>query len=295
MNRRRKIIGGFVVSAFAVLIVLLAIVIIAPKVVDTKTVKAKVRSELMKVAGVEIDFEHLTLDFFPHPHVIIDQVTLSISSGVKGKAVSVTVQPKILPLFLGKIQLADLRLDSAELNYTLPQKPATEKTTPQPFSLYDLGKRIQTVVATLPEFKIPDLDFRVNNSSANLFAGDRKFLELTAVNSHLAGPPAERKITINCKSNLWQRISISGLLNTRTFKGSGQIQLTQFRPQGLVADLLSDSPVRITDAPAKLTIDLKTDESGQLEAALKGSSPHLKFHTAKDALNIENPLIKAAI
>jgi hypothetical protein len=115
------------------------------------------------------------------------------------------------------------------------------------------------------------------------------------VNSHLQGPPAERKITIRCKSNLWQDISISGLLNTITFKGSGQIQLTQFRPQSLVANLFPDSPIRLTDAPANLTIDYKTNEPGQLQAELNGSSPHLKFRTAKELLNIKNPRFKAAV
>ena len=52
MMRRRKIVIGTVACAFAVLMLLLAVVIIAPKVVDTETVKAKVRSELLKVAGV---------------------------------------------------------------------------------------------------------------------------------------------------------------------------------------------------------------------------------------------------
>ena len=118
-----------------------------------------------------------------------------------------TVHPKILPLWLGKMQIAGLHLDSAELDYSLPKKPATAKPTTPPVSFYDLGKRIQSVVSTLPEFKIPNLDFRVTNSIANLFVGNRKFIELTEVNSHLEGPPAERKITIRCKSNLWQGIS----------------------------------------------------------------------------------------
>ncbi len=105
-------------------------------------------------------------------------LALSIPPGVKGTAASVTVQPKILPLFLGKMQITDLRLDSAKLNYTLPTKPASAKTTPQPFSYYNLAKRIQPIVTTLPAIKIPDLDFRVNDSSANLFIGKQKFLEL---------------------------------------------------------------------------------------------------------------------
>jgi uncharacterized protein involved in outer membrane biogenesis len=82
----------------------------------------KVRSELKKAAGVKIDFEHLVLDFFPHPHVIMNRVILAMPPGVKRKAATVTVQPEILPLLLGKIQLANLHLDSAELDYILPQQ-----------------------------------------------------------------------------------------------------------------------------------------------------------------------------
>jgi hypothetical protein len=295
VNRRKKIVAVIVAVALSVLILLFAVFVIAPKIVDTKIVKGKLRSELKEIAGVEIDFKHLILDFFPHPHVIVKQVEWSIPPGVRGIADSIRMRPKILPLFLGKMQIASLRLDLAELDYTLPEKPATAKTTPPPFSLDNLGKRIQAVVATLPEFKIPDLDFRVNNSRANLFIGDRKFLELTGVNSHLEGPPAERKISISCQSNLWQRISMSGLLNTKTFKGSGQIQFTQFRPQGLVANLFPDTNIRITDGHANLTIDLKTDEPGQLQAELNGSSSSLKFRFAKEALNIENPRFKATV
>ena len=295
MNRRRKIVVSISAALFVALMLLVAAILIAPKVIDSEAVKAKVRSEIKETAGAEIDFKHLVLKFFPHPHVIVNQVELSISPGVRGKAASIRIRPKILPLFLGKMQIAGLRLDLAELDYTLPEKPATGKTTPQPFTFSSLAKRIQSIISSLPEFKIPDLDFRVIDSSANLFIGNRKFLELTAVNSHLEGPPAERKISVSCKSNLWQRISISGLLNTRTFKGSGQIQLTQFRPQGLVADLFPDTDIRITDGPADLTIDLKMDEPGQLQANLNGSSPHLKFRAAKEALNIENLRINAAI
>jgi hypothetical protein len=295
VKRRRKIVVGISATLVVALILLLAVVVIAPKVIDSKALKAKVRSELKETAGVEIDFKHLALGFFPHPHVTVNQVELSIPPGVKGKAVFIRIRPKILPLFLGKMQIASLGLESAELDYTLPEKSATEKTTPQPFTFSSLAKRIQSVILTLPEFKIPDLDFQVNNSNADLFVGDRKFLELTEVNSHLEGPLAGRKISINCNTNLSQRITMNGLLDAETFKGSGQIQVTHFRPQGLVADLLPDTDNRITDGSGDLTIDLKMDEPGQLQATLSGSSPSLKFRTAEETLNIKNIRINAAI
>ena len=286
---------GIIACLFGVLILMLAAVLIAPKVVDTKTVRDKLRSEIKETSGVEIDFKHLVLDFFPHPHVIFNQVTLSMLPVVRGKAASVSVHPKILPLFLGRMQIAGIRLDSAELNYTLPLRSATEKRASQPFSQYDLGKKIQSMVSALPEFKIPDLDFQVINSRVNLFDSGRKILALKSVNSHLEGPPAGRKITLDCQSNLWQRIFMSGLLNTRTFKSSGQVQLTQFRPQDLTAYLFPDSAFRVVDAPADLTIDFKTEGPGQLQAQAHGSAPHLKFRYAQKELNINSPRIKAEL
>ncbi len=295
MISRRKIVIGVIVGVFAVVILMLAGVLIAPQVLDTKSVKDEIRSQVQKELGAKVDFKHLRLDFFPHPHVIFDQVTLSIPPGVKGKAVSVRVYPEILPLFRGKIQIASLRLDTAELDYTLTKKTVTEKRASQPFSLDELGKKVQSFVSTLPAFKIPELDYQVINSRVNLFDNGRQLLALSSVNHHLEGPPAGRKITLKCKSSLWQSISMSGQLNTTTFKGSGQVQFTQFRPQGLATYLLPDSAYQVVDAPADLTIDFKIEGPGQLQAEAHGSSPHLKFQYAKKELNIKNPRIKAAL
>ena len=141
-----KIVIGIIACLFGVLILMLAAILIATKLIDSEAVKAKLRSEIKETAGVEIEFKHLGLDFFPHPHVIFDQVTLSMPRVVRGEAVSVRVHPKILPLFLGKMQIASLRLDSAELDYTLPKKPATGKITLQPSSLYEQGKKDRSVL-----------------------------------------------------------------------------------------------------------------------------------------------------
>ena len=67
MNNRKKIVFGIIAVALSILILLLAVVIIAPKVVDTKTVRDKLRGEIKKASGAEVDFEHLILDFFPRP------------------------------------------------------------------------------------------------------------------------------------------------------------------------------------------------------------------------------------
>ncbi len=295
MIRREKIVIGIIVCAFSVLILMFAAVLVTPWLVDSKTVRDRLRSEVKKATGVDVDFKHLRLDLFPRPYAMVDQVEMSMPPRLKAAAVSLTIHPRILPLFFGKMQLARLRLDSAELNYTLPIKPIKINTARQPVSIYDLGKKIQSFVSVLPEFKIPDLDFQVVDSRVNLFDSERKILTLSTVNTHIAGPPAGRTITLDCQSSLWQHISMSGLLNTRTYAGSGQIQLTKLRPKDLAAYLFPDAVIQVVDAPADLTIDFKTGSPGQLQAELNGSSPRLNLRHAGQALSIKNTRIKATV
>jgi uncharacterized protein YhdP len=294
MISRRKIVIRLITGLFAVLILMTAIVLLAPKVIDTKWVKDVIRSHFQKELDGTIDFTHVRLDLYPSPRVMLDQVSLSMPDVVSGKADSVSISPNIPSLLSGKVQIDSLRIESADLDYTLTKKAGAGKQDAQPFSLHELGKKVQAMVSALPEPKIPELDFQVTNSRVKLFNNGRQFLALNAVNSHLEGPATRRQITLNCKSDLWQSIAINGLLNTITFKGSGKVQLTQFQPQGLAAEKSADDSFQVTDAPADLTIDLKTEGSGQLQADVHGASPHLKFKFAKKELDFKNPRIKAA-
>ncbi len=295
MIRQRKIVVGVIACAFAVLLLMFAAAVMAPKMADSKTVRDKLRSEVKKATGADIDFKHLRLDLFPRPRLTFEQVVMSLPPGVAAAAAALTIHPRLIPLFFGKMQIARLRFDAAELNYTLPITPVTGKTARQPVSFYDLGKRLQFFVAALPEFKIPDLDFRIVDSRVNLHDSERKILTFSAVNTHMTGPPAGRTITIDSQSGLWQRMSIRCRVNTRTYASSGQIQLTALRPKGLAAYLAPDAGIQVGDAPADMTIDFKTGRPGQLQAAFNGSSPYINLRRGEQALNIKNIRINAAI
>ncbi len=216
MARPKKIVYGVIASLCAVLILMFAVVILAPKVIDTQLVREALRSEIKQRSGVDIDFKQLALDVFPRPQIIFEQATLSMPPHVKARAASVGVNLNILPLFLGKIEVTSIHLDSAEVDYIHPEKSAADNRISQPLYLEELKRKIDAIISTLAEYKIPNLDVRVSNASANLFAGERKLLQLTQLDFLLESTPAGRKFTLNCKSDVWQGISVSGLLKTTT-------------------------------------------------------------------------------
>ena len=294
MNRLKKRAATLIACVCALLVLMFAAVLIAPQLVDTQVVRDKVRSEIKDASGVEIDFKHLRLTLFPQPFVILDQVKLSLPPNVKGTAASMRIQPKISPLFQRKFQLAAFDLDSAELEYTLPIKSGARQTSPSTVSFADMGKSIQSALPSLQEFNIPDLEFKVSKGKVNVFDGKRKILAFSSINFQLEGAPTSRKLTLSCTSDLWQTITLSGLLNTKTLAGNGQLQLSRLDPQGLAALQPADSAFQLIDAPADLTINFITAGPGQLQAQADGVASHLKLRYAGEVLNLKNPHIKAA-
>jgi hypothetical protein len=242
-RRSKKIVYGVIASVCAVLILTFAAVILVPKVVDTEVVREKLRSEIKLKSGVDVDFKQLEIDYFPRPHIVFEQATLSLPPNVKGRVASLKVYLNILPLFLGKIEITNIHLDAAEVDYILPLSPAAESQTSQHLSLQELKKKIEAIIPSLAEYTIPNLDLQVKNASVNLFAGERKLLQLTQLDLLLEGTPAGRKLTLNCNSNVWQGLSVSGLLNTAT---SPTMPLVTLQVNGSQIDVASMRRVALT-------------------------------------------------
>ena len=205
--------------------------ILVPKLIDMGSVKDEIRSRAKKDLGADIDFKHLGFDIFPYPRVLIQQIKLSIPPGVRGTAASLSVRPEILPLFLGKVKIIGLYLDSAEFDYTLPQ--ASQQAVSE-----DWAKKIPSVVSTLSKFSTPAMAFRVDNASVNLFEGARKFLALTEVTALLAGPPAAPQITVGCASDLWKSLFVKARLEPKLQKSGDPPQII-LQVNGTAVDVAS--------------------------------------------------------
>ena len=222
---------GIIVFMIALFMLLLAGGILVPKLLDMRSVKDEIRLRAQKDLGADIDFERLGFDIFPYPRVVAQQIKLSMPPNARGTAASLIVRPEIRPLFLGKLKIIGLYLDSAEFDYTLPQAS-------QQAASGDWAKKISSVVSMFSKFSAADMAFRVDNASVNLFQGGRKRLSLTEVNARLAGPPESPLITVGCASDLWENISIKARLEPHTPKSGDPPQII-LQANGTAVDVAS--------------------------------------------------------
>jgi len=85
------------------------------------------------------------------------------------------------------------------------------------------------------------------------------------------------RLTINlaCKSNLWKKVSIKGLINPHLFTSKGQVDLTLFNPKILTDYLFPDTVLKVSDAGINLNLDFKSDKHHALHAKVQSHTAHL--------------------
>jgi hypothetical protein len=88
---------------------------------------------------------------------------------------------------------------------------------------------------------------------------------------------------------------MNGLVNTKTYSGSGQIQVTSAQPRELIDYVLPDTPFQVLDTPVDLSIDWRTGTHGELRATLRGAGGKLLFRHAEQSVSLQDTRIDATL
>ncbi|MCP4629356.1 MAG: hypothetical protein GY850_38510 [bacterium] len=301
MSKRKNILGGLVKSLLVIIFLIVIVMIFTPGWINLEMVKDNIKKKISTDVGGRITYRKLKLSYFPRPHVVIQKAQISIPDSLTIDIEWMRVYPKILPLFKGSLEFAVVRLDYADCSMKLPQIKEDPVRQPEVIpSFDDTVKAFAKAVRSLPEFKLPELNLRLKNGWVNLVDPFGRIFKLREVQAAYVGSKDKLDLSIQCKSNLWEQISISGSLDPSDFKGAGHIKLSQFRPQTLIAYLFPQSAIRVSQTRANLNIDftsdgVTSDGAGNIKADVNGSIPNLELISNGEKLAIKGTRIKGAL
>ena len=122
MSKQKKIFRILIVTVGVLLVLLLAVQLVVPKLINLESIKGKILASVSEKVGGEVKCGKVGLSFFPYPHAVIDQISLSIPGKVSGSLDLLGVYLKLLPLLRGKIQIEEVELKSPEFKLTFPEK-----------------------------------------------------------------------------------------------------------------------------------------------------------------------------
>jgi len=295
MSKFRKISNLLIKSLLIIGVLTVVVIMIAPQLINLEMAKENIENTISKEIGGVINYRHLDLSYFPRPHVVVHKVEIRIPDSFTIKMHQMKIFPKILPLFLGRLQADVVTLEYADYFMELPQIRHEVPKPEQPASFDDILAAIFKAIRGLPEFKLPELKLRVNSGNINLVDPFGREFKLREVQAAYHRQPQELDFSIRCKSNLWDQIDVNGSLNPLDFKGKGHIRLSQFRPQELMAYLLKDSALQVTDTKANFAIDVELDGTGNLEAVVDGTVPILALSRGEKHINIKGGRIRCTV
>ena len=295
MDRSRKIVIGAVIGIVTVVILLFVVVLILPKLIESETLKAKIRNEFSRTVGGEIDFERLDFSVFPVPHVKLDKASVVLPKKLAGSAEMISVYPKILLLLSGKIGFREIRVQQPDVTVTLQKSIEEEKTLAKSPAASDLMRQIFSVFVTPLSFQLPDVDGYIENGSFKLMYDNRAAVELHHIEARLTNADTSLKFQATASSPAVENVSISGIADTRESKGNVRIQMTRLQPQVIRDTFFPEFSLKMKAAPVDLTVNVNMDGPGQMQADIDVSIPELTLVRENKIVEMRNRELKGRV
>jgi hypothetical protein len=282
MGGRRKILFWAVGGLVAVVSLLVLAMLAAPRFLDSESMKARVEGIISQELDGQVNYQSTELSFYPRPHIEIDEPVVSIPERLVGTLDALTLYPKILPLFKGRIRVAKVELERPDIDMKLPERLAKKETPAKSRSLDAIAEELAHLLAPLA-LTAPDLIIVVDGGSLDLLDKGQPRFSFRDFEGRLEFPGGQFKIDLDCSSNLWGKISVQGSFDPADFTGKGEIDVAGFRSGGLIAYLLPGA------GPGRL----KT--IGELKAATIEAG--FQFNTEKATvtltrLDMDRPVLK---
>ncbi|MGD9034837.1 MAG: AsmA family protein, partial [Desulfobacteraceae bacterium] len=292
MTKRKKIFRIFIMGVGAFLLLLFIAMLLAPRLINLEPIREKFLATASEKVGGEVRFQKVDLSFFPLPHAVVQQASISIPDKASGTLESLAVYVKIIPLFKGKLQITEVQAESPEFKVVLPKK--AEKKPEEEVPSLSLGLPAFAGQILVPlKLEVPNLEVEIKNGRLELSQDDQPLFFFQDIDARVVLPPEGFLVQLQCASNLWEKMGVKSTLNATDYKGKVRIELNNFQPHRLTSQLSEDSPLKLADSSINMSVDLNVNGLNNLQAEVQGSIPFLSFQNGNKKMAIKGKSLKS--
>ncbi|MDF1591593.1 MAG: AsmA-like C-terminal domain-containing protein [Desulfobacterales bacterium] len=273
MKRFAKIMRWMLAAAL-VIAVLLIFILIAPRLINIDSVRETLISTLSQKIGGEVKFQKIRLSILPRPHVAVIEGRLTVPETFQADWTSLSMSARLLPLFIGKIDIGAITVDHPKITIIVTRKAAeTADGRQQPIAA-GIAEKMKTLIGVAAVvgkdpaviIKAGRLDIRVKDHFGLVFSD---------MDGRIDAPPDRIHISLKTRTDFCEKIELQADSDLKTFNSRGRIALTHIRPQRLPPNLFAADAPWIGESLINLGLDFKTDGFKTVEAVMQGSLPQL--------------------
>jgi hypothetical protein len=271
----------------------LALFLLFPVLVNLDPIKKRVVARISEEVEGKVTFQRLDLSLFPRPHALIAQGVVFVPERANGTFETLKLYPKILPLLIGRLGLAEILVEQPDFKVIFPTRLETEgETHTSPLS-EKIEKSLMPLLAPLA-VKAPHLTIRIENGRVG-FSGERESsLSFHHLRTRIVFPPEELTCHLTCSSDLGEEIEFEGRLNTEDQKGQGRIHIKDFCPHRLINRFLPDAFLCLAESQTDLKLNLDFVGTQTLTGNTEWALPHLVLQHEKEQVVLRGQKLKAS-
>lgn len=265
----------WIIGCCVILVFLLAVlVLLSDKFINQAAIINRIQTEASQAINGRVELQRLTLSFFPEPHITIHQGNFSIPETASGTLASLAIYPKILPLFIGKVQIARIDVNTPDIEIRLAERKEVKDKDLPPFSLGTAAKKVGSALSVVSS-KAAGLVILVNGGRVNITEDKKIGFQLRNIHARIDLPAEKINFDIQCSSNFWEHAALTGSIDIKDFNSSASMKLTRIHPKFLAEHIFPHLPLKVATRPLDLEIILKTDGIKVLQGSFQGSMPFL--------------------
>jgi uncharacterized protein involved in outer membrane biogenesis len=271
---------------------LLAAIYLTPRLINSELLKGKIEDIASEKIGGSVDFEKIDLSVLPRPHAIIHKGAVS-NEAASGTIKSLSIYPKILPLFKGEFQITRFLVKYPDFEIDFPEDNMKSKKQ-EPVSYEAITRNLSTFMAPLA-LSAPDLVVVLEGGRFNLVRENKTAFLFEDMFLRMVFPPAGLKINISGSSNLWEKFSANLSLDPDNFKGEGQVNLEQFRAGILTDYYYPDTAWHPGETGINMSVRFKTEGMEILQAELQSTLPQIVLEHDSQEIVIRGKSLKGTL
>ena len=304
-------------------VMLLSVILLLPAILNQQAIRDKLLAEISRQAGIKLESQSLAFRILPFPRLSLYRVHLTVPGQLSAHLETLAVVPRIWPLFAGRLELGEVRVENFNFVLTLPKETVGNGVAGrgEPFSApaaKDVGSALALLHAKWPGLKVHliggEIDLYQKTAEPLL-----RFREL-ALHAELS--PAQVKLDLSCQSDLMEAFSLKGWLDPDRFTGEVQTGLTGFHPHKLaraftnlnapddhagsasansasgatpgaplVKEEWGDLLRKLTDSSVDVQVLLTIHSRQQVQGTFQGAIPRLEFETGSQPSQRRVPII----
>ncbi|HXX57749.1 MAG TPA: AsmA family protein, partial [Thermodesulfovibrionales bacterium] len=271
--KRKNLLLWLTGSIGVIVLIIVALSFLVPKLIDLESIREKIKADISQKISGEVGFEKMEVSFFPRPLIVISNATFSFPGTAEGTIASLRMFLRLRPLFSGEVRIAGVQLVSPRVSITVSEREREREKTAS-LSAREVEEKVSALLKSLAT-TLPETRIVVEQGSVKISDARSSLVLFEDIAGQLTFSPGEASVALTCSSDISRSISIGIRLDPRNLKGIGTVKFTGLKPQHIIHHLFPDTVKFLGDSEGNFILSLRMLGSGEMEAEVQGSIPHL--------------------